>query len=222
MMALPKILVLVRHAESQANTMTMEEAIKSEIPVHELPLTEQGRKQAEITGQYLVSRFGQFDLYLTSYFKRAQETLAIMFSGVKFKEDALLAEINFGMRHVLLPNELAIKYPEEISRRAKEGLYHHRFLGGESCLDVEQRVRLFFQDVLSKGSSNRKILVVCHGTWMMLFRKYIENWTVEEFERRFPKDHPANASVTLYESQSQAGKRYLVLTEYVVPWHGKL
>ncbi len=52
-MGWPKILVMVRHAESIGNILSADERVLSGEAAYSYELTERGRKQAEITGKYL-------------------------------------------------------------------------------------------------------------------------------------------------------------------------
>ena len=82
-MAWPKLLVLVRHGESEGNVRTMDERTWYSLPTHGYPLTERGRAQAAITGTFLRQRFGSFDVRYTSYYVRARETMEILCPGGK-------------------------------------------------------------------------------------------------------------------------------------------
>ena len=90
-MGWPRRLVLVRHAESDGNTKTVEERTQYDVSTHEYPLTARGRNQAEVTGQYLQKTFGKFDIHYVSYYRRSKETMAIMYPTAKVYEDPRLA-----------------------------------------------------------------------------------------------------------------------------------
>ena len=72
-MGWPKLLVLVRHAESEGNLRTESERAEFNVSTHKYALTECGRKQAEITGQFLRSTFGDFDVRYVSYYERSKK-----------------------------------------------------------------------------------------------------------------------------------------------------
>ena len=215
-MAVPKFVVLVRHGESESNTKDKFTAVSYGAP--KIPLTELGRKQAKITGAYLRDRFGAFDRYFSSYFLRACDTMAIMYPEALIEEDALLSECGFGVRDMFEREEFAKRFPEEERRKNLEGLYYHRPPGGENALDVEHRVRTFFNELVRICYAREHILIVGHGTWITLFRKYIEGWTVKEFEEKWAEAHPKNASVLVYERKCVQGRQKLVFADYVIPW----
>src|SRR5215471_752248 len=79
----PSRLVLVRHAESDRNVAKKgsvffaddesRRAVKG-VPDYAIPLTREGRRQAEITGTALRARFGAFDYVYHSGYRRTVET----------------------------------------------------------------------------------------------------------------------------------------------------
>ena len=79
----PSLLVLVRHAESARNVAKKgsrffldDESRKAVLGVadHHVPITDEGRRQAELTGRALRSDFGAFDYVYHSGYRRTQET----------------------------------------------------------------------------------------------------------------------------------------------------
>ena len=79
----PACLVLVRHAQSARNVAKkgnmfflddeMRKAVQG-IADHHVPITDEGRPQAEVTGQALRAEFGAFDYVYHSGYRRTQET----------------------------------------------------------------------------------------------------------------------------------------------------
>ena len=122
-MAWPKCLVLVRHAESEGNVLTVDERTKFTTPTHAYGLTERGRKQAEITGQFLKDNFPPFDVRYVSYYKRSKETMDILCpDDLPPYEDPRLAEAQRGIYHTMTREQLRMRFPEEIERKKREGL----------------------------------------------------------------------------------------------------
>src|SRR5581483_7707594 len=169
-MGWPEKLVLVRHAESEGNVLSIEERPKFECSAHGYGLTDRGKKQAEITGKYLREQFGAFDAYYVSYYQRARDTLKIMYPGVKVFEDSRLAEAQRGIYHTMTHDEIEAKFPEELKRKEREGLYHYRPWGGENWADVELRIHSFL-GTLSRDFEGQKVLVVVHGHWLVMLQK---------------------------------------------------
>src|SRR4051812_28082656 len=104
-MSWPQLLVCVRHAESQGNLLHKDERAVLDIPTYAYTLTELGRKQAEITGEYLRQRFGKFDGYYSSYYERSKRTMSILFPDAKVYEDPRLAEAQRGIFHTMTTTE---------------------------------------------------------------------------------------------------------------------
>lgn len=224
-MGWPRKLVLVRHAESEGNVLSVEERARWDKSSHEYKLTKRGKKQAEITGEYLKEEFGNFDAHYSSYYTRARETLAIMCPGVKVLEDSRLAEAQRGIWHSMTEDEIARIFPHEIERKKREGLYHHRPLGGENWPDIEIRIH-GFRGTLNCYHEGENVIVIVHGNWLNLFRKVNDHLSTEEVLRRYSLDNRGvvdNASVTVYEGRSVNGKPRLVLKEEnIVPWKARL
>ncbi len=217
-MSWPKLLVLVRHAESIGNTMPIEQRVKLDISTSEFPLTNKGKEQARITGEYLNKNFGTFSTYITSPYLRTTETAKLLYPDVEFQKDPRLIEVQRGIRYVMTEKQIKKKYPEEIIRKRKEGLYYYRPLGGENWIDVEIRIRSFLNRLRSK-----KILIVVHGNWLVIFQKIIDDLSIEKAIFNFELGGFENASVTIYENKTVNRKSKLVLVEEnIIPWKGKL
>ncbi len=214
----PKQLVLVRHAESQGNVLGTDERAKCSLASHLYELTEYGRKQAEITGEYIRQTYGEFDAYYTSYYARVQQTMRIMYPEAKIYEDPRLAEAQRGIWHVLTKEEIKQKLPFEVSRKEKEGLYHYRPLGGENWPDVELRIHSFL-GTLSRDLGGKRVIMAVHGHWLILFQRLIHHFSIDEAVRRYEMAVFGNASVTMYEEEKIRGKSHLVLKEENrIPW----
>ena len=221
-MGWPKLLVLVRHAESEGNLRTESERAEFNVSTHKYALTECGRKQAEITGQFLRSTFGDFDVRYVSYYERSKETMAIMYPGVRVYEDPRLAEGQRGIWHTMTKPQMERRFPEEFQRKEREGLYHYRPLGGENWPDIELRIHSFL-GTLSRDYDGQKVLIVVHGHWLILFQRLIDHFSIAEALQRYRSKIFQNASVTIYNDLRKNGKSRLILQkENLVPWQGKV
>lgn len=211
-MSWPELLVLVRHAESEGNLLTADERAEHEISTAEYPLTPHGREQARTTGKYLQGKYGQFDVYYTSYYTRSKETLEIMYPEAHVYEDPRLAEAQRGIYHTATKEQIQEHYPLEIVRKEREGLYHYRPPGGENWPDVELRIHSFLS-TLSRDYGGQKVLIVVHGNWLILFQRLIHHFSVEEALRRYKAQVVPNTSVTVYDG----GRNLRLEYEYLVP-----
>lgn len=217
-MGWPKLLVLVRHAESVGNIKSVDERAEFEVASHAYALTPKGKQQAKITGKYLQDRFGNFDVYYVSYYQRSQETMEIMYPQGKIYEDPRLAEGQRGIWHTMTKEQIQARFPEEFDRRDREGLYHFRPFGGENWPDIELRIHSFL-GTLNRDCEGQKVLMVVHGHWLILFQRLIHHFSIDEALRRYHEAVYNNASVTIYTSQIQEGQPRLVLTgENITPW----
>lgn len=221
-MGWPKRLVMVRHAESVGNIRSADERALSGEAAYSYGLTERGRKQAEITGKYLRETYGEFDVYYVSYYKRALETLRILYPEAKIYEDPRLAEGQRGIWQTMTKAEIALKYPEEVARKQREGHYHYRPPGGENWPDIELRIHSFL-GTLSRDCEGLNVLIVVHGHWMVLFQRLVHRFSIDEALRRYSEAVVENASVTIYRGETIDNRSRLVLeAENIVPWSGLL
>lgn len=228
--------IFVRHAESIGNTISQDERAWLDIPNHKYQLTPKGREQARLAGEYLKMFVEQQRNYrviraFQSTFVRTQETLAGIMEQLKVKvtpiTDPRLDEKWDGIFHELSKKEVSEKYPEQVRLRKRSGYYHYRAPGGESCPDVELRIRSFVegelllrQDGRPSDIDQRELngcdLIVCHGRWAQLCHKYLRGLSVDEFLHLKENSDNPNCSITIYNA---AGK---TLIDCVNPWEGVL
>lgn len=222
-MGTPRLLVLVRHAESEGNLLPVDERASLEVATHAYPLTKRGVKQAGITGKYLRDCFGRFDAYYTSYYQRAQETMHIIAPDAKAIQDPRLAEAQRGIYHTMTKAQIEERYPEELLRKKREGLYHYRPFGGENWPDVELRIRSFL-DTLKSEHDGQSVLAVIHGHWLLLFQRLVHSRTIEEALEGYRRGVVENASVTEYCSGKNPGSPIALILrkENLIPWEGEL
>lgn len=221
-MSWPKLLVLVRHTESVGNITTVPAQLN--LSTHQYPLTEKGLEQAKITGEYLRKNLKKFDAYFTSYYQRSVQTMELLYPQAQFIKDARLTEQQRGIWHTMTEKEIKKRYPQEIKRKQLEGPYHYRAFGGENWPDVELRIRSFIKD-LNEFYSNKKVLLVVHNRWLVIFQRLITPLSIEEaiLKSQIEPASFANGSVTIYERKIINKKAKLVLVEEnIIPWKGKL
>src|SRR5436190_22089001 len=93
----PALLVLVRHGQSQRNVVKKQnrfylddesrKAVKG-VPDHLIELTDEGRRQARLTGVALREAYGTFDYILHSGYARTVQTLDQMLEAYSADERA--------------------------------------------------------------------------------------------------------------------------------------
>lgn len=202
---------------------TADERADFSLATHAYPLTERGRKQVELTGQYIRDKYGPFDVHYRSYYRRSIETMDLLCPGAKSFEDPRLAEAQRGIWHTMTEAQIRDSYPGELLRKKREGLYHYRPLGGENWPDVELRIHSFL-GTLSRDYGGMKVLIGgAHGHWMILFQRLVHHFSIDEAVRRYRERPFENASVTVYEGIEAGNKSRLVLKEEnIIPWKDKL
>ena len=143
---------IVRHGESENNVLEID---CSKLENRDLyGLTERGRKQIGTEAR----KFKEFDLILTSPFRRAVETADIfaLNSQCEVIEDELLKEVDYGDLELCAYKESNAWFVENGSDDSIP------FPNGESFLDAKQRTDEFLK-VVNQTYLNRKILIVTHG-----------------------------------------------------------
>ncbi|MEW6737754.1 MAG: histidine phosphatase family protein [Acidobacteriota bacterium] len=221
-MGWPNLLVLVRHAESEGNIRSTNDRAAFSVPAYGYQLTERGRQQAIITGEYLKERFGYFDVYYASYYQRSKETIHLMYPEAKVYEDPRLAEGQRGIWHVMTEDQIKERFPEELARKQREGYYHYRPWGGENWPDIELRIHSFL-GTLTRDYDGQRVLVIVHGHWLILFQRLVHHFSIDEAIRRYKEGIFENASVTIYQNEIVNNKPRLVLKEEnTLPWREKI
>lgn len=221
-------ILFIRHAQSVGNTMNQDERAACEIPNHAYSLTDSGKRQAVLTGQYLrrytldLFKSDKPQLYFQSTFLRAQMTMRIILGEMGFSPtvitDSRLDEKWDGIFHELSKTDIEKYYPEQVRLRKRSGYYHYRAPGGESCPDAEVRIKSFLYD---QNVDRKNILVVGHGRWAILLHKILFNLTIEEFlklkEEGLENGGSENCSVIEYVQMSGYWSY-----RCVVPWKDHL
>lgn len=165
-------LILLRHGQSQWN---LENRFAGWT---DIPLTEQGTKDASTVGQALAEF--TFDCAFTSRLIRAQNTLNIVLTmtgqnGIPVIIDSALNERHYGDLQGLNKAETAEKYGQEqvlLWRRS----FSTRPPGGESIEDCERRTWPFFKEyILPHLVNNETVLVAAHGNSLRPIIKNLDN-----------------------------------------------
>ncbi len=168
-------LVLIRHGQSQWN---LENRFTG---WSDVPLTEQGRKDAATVGAAL--RDLTFDSAWTSRLQRAQETLSTILKTLKqdipTEFDSALNERHYGDLQGLNKAETAEKYGQEQVKLWRRS-YGTRPPNGESMEDCERRTTPFFlQYILPQVVSGKNVIVAAHGNSLRPMIKFLEKLTSE-------------------------------------------
>ena len=124
---------LVRHGETEMNVKGCYYGIT------DAPLTDKGRKQAALLGSHFQDT--AWDRVVVSPLSRAMETALLAAGHMKdsFEMEERLKEQDFGIFEGKTYRELCEDHPEEM-RRWNDDFSHYQIPGGESFLQVRERV----------------------------------------------------------------------------------
>lgn len=224
----PKLLVIIRHAESARNKAKggsvyfpddeARRGVKG-IPDYLIPLTEQGHEQARKTGAYLCNRFGKFDYYYHSGYTRTIETLDGILSAypekhrrkARVRQNAFLRERDAGYAYDMTTEEANAAFPWLAEYWKTFGGFFARPPGGESLFDVAVREYLFI-NMLFRDRAGQNILAVTHGGTIRCLRFLMEHWTYDQALKWPQGESPHNCGITVYEYCRK--QKRMILKEY--------
>lgn len=210
----PSLLVLVRHGQSQRNVVKKrnhfyldDESRKSVkgVPDHMIELTEEGRRQALVTGAALRERFGAFDYVFHSGYARTIQTTEGLLAAYTDAERAhttvrhhlFIRERDGGHTYDMTDAEAGAAFPWLQDYWTTFGPFFSRPPGGESLAQVCERVYAFLQKV-ARTMAGTRVLIVSHGGTMWCLRYVLEGWSYEEAARRFNTEAMPNCAVVAY------------------------
>ena len=224
-MTRPALLVLVRHGQSERNVATKnnrfyldDEArrVVKGVPDHRIRLTEEGHRQASLTGTGLRDTYGTFDVVFHSGYRRTVETAEAILAAYPAEERArmrvrhhlFIRERDGGHTYDMTDAEATQAFPWLQEYWQTFGPFFARPPGGESLAQVCERVYSFLQK-LSRTMSGKRVLVVTHAGTLWCFRYVLERWTYEDAEERTRTEPILNCSVTAYELDETAQRLQL-------------
>jgi len=193
-MALPIDLVLVRHGQSEGNAAKRlsEKGDNSaytaefrERHTSSFRLTELGRRQAIITGDWLRREFYKdshgFDRCVTSEYARAMETAGLLsLPRAEWYCDFYLGERDWGEFDTCPEDERKLKFGEALRRREVEPFFW-RPTGGESFRELCLRVDRVL-DTLHRECDDMRMIISCHGEVMLALKVRIERMSQVRFK----------------------------------------
>jgi broad specificity phosphatase PhoE len=211
----PNLLVIVRHGQSERNLAKQQAKASGMGPVWssgvrdaDTPLTPLGAKQAITTGQFLRDK-ADFDVIFSSPYMRTLQTsqhiLEQLATTPRLILEERIREIEFGILDGLTRNGILERYPEEWSRREREGKYWYRAPGGESRPDVALRVHSFL-GTLTRDYRGKSVLVVCHSVVVLIFRRLLERWDEAKYMEVDREDDVLNCGITIYRYDAETGR----------------
>ncbi len=212
--SLPRLLVIVRHAESARNLAKpgrvffendeAREGLKHE-PDHEIRLTAAGLNAAKALGTALRTAFGSFDFVFHSGYRRTRETADAVLeawppddrSRIDVRSHMFLRERDVGYTFNFTAAEARQAFPWLQPHWDLTGQFFSRPPGGESLADVALRVHLFLESS-NHDLAGRAVLIVTHGGPLRMFRYWLERWTFEDVAERWDREAVPNCCVIAY------------------------
>jgi len=147
----------------------------------DVPLSEEGKRQALLAGKSLALKKANPKRIYTSDLLRARETADIIAEqlGAPVEPDKLFREMAMGIWDGELIEDIKAKFPGEYARRGDD-LRNYRVPGGENFYDLHGRVtrefyRIFEEDIRKGGEDPGDIVIVAHLG--------VLNALAEEFQR---------------------------------------
>lgn len=202
----PRRLDLIRHGQSAGNVANDAahaarlEVLDLSIRDMDVPLSDLGSAQARALGSWM-GRVSP-DSVVSSPYRRAIDTarLALAAAGkdLPIVRDERLREREFGILDRLTRAGIEARHPEQAAARTFLGKMYHRPPGGESWVDVAERVRSFYRD-LRLDHEGRHVVLVAHQAVILLFRYVLEDLTEDEILAIDAEADIANTAVTTYE-----------------------
>ncbi|GJC82455.1 broad-range acid phosphatase DET1 [Colletotrichum liriopes] len=217
-MAKPRLIILIRHAQSEGNK---NREIHQTIPDHRVKLTQDGWQQAYDAGRRLRKLLRADDTlhFFTSPYRRTRETTEGILStltsdeedpspfkrsNIKVYEEPRLREQDFG-NFQPCSAEMERMWQE----RADYGHFFYRIPNGESAADAYDRVSGFNESLWRQFGENdfaSVCVLVTHGLMSRVFLMKWYHFTVEYFEDLRNVNH---CEFLIMRKQEESGKYIL-------------
>lgn len=171
------------------------------------PLTELGRRQAALTGDYFKEQAIHFDGYYCSALKRAVETATII--GERSGQVATTRQNIHEMEYREIPATLAA---ELLARTGLLNMYFQNHVGKAMRYPMIGRVTSGMLEILAEHTTGRVGLVVHGGVISAIL-----SWYLPQERRRWWRDTVGNCSIT--RLQVTEGRAKLVEYDFVAHLH---
>lgn len=174
-------------------------------------LTEEGKRQSELTGAGLQDVISLPDVIFVSPYARTLETLECMMKGwpelrnVEVVEEELLREIEPGAAVIYGDFDIFLALNPKLKRVCDlEGMYRFRFPGAENGPDVRQRCRIWYADAL-RSYEGKRVLAITHSYTKTALRANLEGCAEEDFGFDVTGKMP-NCATTSYRYSDESKK----------------
>lgn len=181
------IIYLIRHGRSNAN----EAGLVTGTPVD--TLCGEGGEQSLRTAAWLSELGISAERHVTSQWRRAQQTAAIIRPGINWDIDVRVGETKAGDVAEWPLDQFLIQYPDFYSD------FTIRYPNGESHFELNERVLQWFHEQLSHPVSS--VMLVAHSGPISCILQYALGISME----RFPAFLPAHSSLSVLDITKSAG-----------------
>jgi broad specificity phosphatase PhoE len=183
-------LVLVRHGLSMANMAGLVTGTPEDT------LSPEGVTQARRTGELFKRLSLRGDHYLTSHFRRAQQTASLVLPDASFEVDSRLGETNAGAVAELTLSRFLEEWPDFYQDNS------NTYPGGESHMDLNRRVLDWLAEARARHTG--QVVVVTHAGPIACLLQDALGIPMD----RFPalKAHNASVSVIDYLHRTDHGR----------------
>lgn len=174
-------LYLIRHGRSFANDKRLVTGSTKD------ELTAQGVKQVADLKEWIKGIDLEGSVFVTSQWKRAQQTANILWPDVEWVIDSAIGETNAGRVSEWELSHFLSKYPDFYKKSS------NNYPNGESHDQLSDRVKHWLNNYLVSTRDNDNVIVVTHSGPISCLLQYIVNVSMENF----PAFLPVNASLSV-------------------------
>lgn len=198
--------------EAQGLALAVKQKFSLGVSQHYTPITEEGKRQARVTGTNCKMEMRLPDVAFVSPCPRTRDTFDCMKEGwpelgeVPVYFDERIREQDHGL--LTLFNDSRVFFALNWWQRElhdMDGEYFFKFPNGENGPETRQRVSLWL-DMVKKKFADKRVLVVSHHRAILIMRAEIEGLSPEEFVRLDRDEKPVNCGVTVYRKEPARGK----------------
>lgn len=185
----------VRHGETVWNTQKRFQGLSDS------PLTEKGIEQAKLLSKKLENI--NFDKFYSSPLKRANDT-AKLIRGNRNQEIEIFddfKEISMGEMEGIQHEEFKKIYPQQQNDFYFDPVnYNPKIYGGESFLEVRERVINGLEKFINLNKDYERVLVVSHGATLKTLFHYLKGTELDELKE---EKVPRNTSYTIVKYENK-------------------
>ena len=186
-------IILIRHGQSVANLEGIFVGHK------DAPLSELGKKQAEISAKYVTENYNVDKVY-ASDLKRAYNTGKAVADliGKEVIKNENLREIYAGKWEGEKFDELVVKFPKSYGLWL-ENIGDSHPDDGESVSELQKRIVCQVEQI-AKENEGKTVVIATHATPIRVFETYIKNKPLSEM-KNIPWVSNASVTVLNYENE---------------------